>query len=140
MTDKDTMATLKKEIASFLRGRIANLQAVYLFGSTADGTTNAESDLDVAVLAEGPLTVDERWNAQDELALKVRRDVDLVDLKRASTVMRQQVVSKGIVIHDGDPAARQAFECFVYSSYARLNEERREILKVIHEEGRVYAG
>ena len=29
-------------------------------------------------------------------------------------------------------------EAYVYSSYARLNEERREILKDVHERGLVY--
>ncbi len=68
----------------------------------------------------------------------VHRNVDLVDLLSASTVMRAQVVSTGILLVDADPGARAIFETTVYASYARLNEERRALLDDIKQRGHVY--
>lgn len=67
-------------------------------------------------------------------------DVDLVDLSRASTVMRMQVISTGCPLAALDAAAQEAFEDLTYSACARLNEERREILEQIRREGRVHGG
>jgi hypothetical protein len=64
--------------------------------------------------------------------------VDLVDLRAASTVLQMQVVSSGELLFEGNALERQRFEMLVFSSYARLNEERKAILQRIREEGRVY--
>jgi hypothetical protein len=61
-----------------------------------------------------------------------------VDLRTASTVMRMQVISTGICLDAPDDQTRREFEMYAYSDYARLNEERREILKRISESGLVY--
>jgi hypothetical protein len=68
----------------------------------------------------------------------VGADIDLVDLSVASPVLAIQVVARGELLHEGDPAARGAYEDLVFSAYARLNEERRGILDRIAAEGSVY--
>jgi len=55
----------------------------------------------------------------------------------ASPSSAAAIVSKGSLLRDSDPTRREHFETTVYSSYARLNEERREILARIQSEGRV---
>jgi uncharacterized protein len=72
------------------------------------------------------------------LAIQFHRDVDLVDLHSASTVMRMQILSTGTCLIAEGEGARRAFEMYAYSDYARLNEERREILKGITTRGLVY--
>jgi predicted nucleotidyltransferase len=124
---------------SIIRSRVADPVAVYVFGSTAAGAVHESSDLDLALLPREPLTPEARWDLQQELAVALRRDVDLVDLRSASTVMRFQVVTTGELIHDGDPRERAEFEMLALSMYARLNEERKEILEQVRREGRVYA-
>ena len=52
--------------------------------------------------------------------------------------MRAQVVSRGTCVLDRDRYAREIFEVYTYSSYARLNEERAGILEDIHERGSVH--
>ncbi len=52
--------------------------------------------------------------------------------------MRLQVVSKGELLYEGDATKRAEFEMITFSMYARLNEERREILEQVKREGRVY--
>jgi predicted nucleotidyltransferase len=129
----DTARTLLGE-------RIPDLMVLYRFGSSVHGILRPDSDLDYAVLAPRRLDPVERFDVQEELARRVRRSVDLVDLRNASTVMRMQVVSRGIHVVVPDPAGTNAFEIAVYSAYARLNEERRDILADIVRHGTVHGG
>ena len=121
-----------------LRERIGEPIALYRFGSSVEGPLRPDSDLDYAVLAAAPLDPVERFELQEHLAGLLRRSVDLVDLRRASTVMRMQVISRGVVVAVSDAVEKERFELLVYASYARLNEERREILAQIAREGHVY--
>lgn len=125
-------------VAAILREALPDLLAIYRFGSTATGLVVRESDLDLAVLPAAPLDPVRRWNLQEHLAMSLHVPVDLVDLLAASTVMRMQVLQTSILLFESDRAARDRFETAVYSSYARLNEERREILEQVKQEGAVY--
>ncbi|MCC6811620.1 MAG: nucleotidyltransferase domain-containing protein [Deltaproteobacteria bacterium] len=91
-----------------LRNALPGVRLVYLFGSQAKDRARADSD------------------------------VDLVDLARASTVMKKEIVAGGRTLYEQSPATRHAFEGQVLSAYARLNEERRPILERIRREGRVH--
>ena len=128
-----------RRVIDILRESVPETLAVYRFGSSTRGQLAAGSDLDYAILARRPLDAVERFELQERLAAALRRDVDLVDVLRASTVMRMQVVSRGLLIFDGDPALRRRFEDYVFSSYARLNEERRALLEQIRAEGVIHA-
>jgi predicted nucleotidyltransferase len=119
---------------------VPGLIAVYRFGSQAQGTARPESDVDLAVLAQQALSPATRLALREDLSLLMRRDVDLIDLRQASTVLRMQVVSTGECLFSADDRRREQFETMVYTSYARLNEERRGILDDIRARGRVYAG
>lgn len=79
-----------------------------------------------------------RFELQERLAALLHADVDLVDLTRASSVLRVQVLEHGSVLYDGDPAARALFEATALASYARLNEERAGILDDVRRTGRVH--
>jgi predicted nucleotidyltransferase len=121
-----------------LRRAVAGVIAVYRFGSTARGTATASSDTDIAILAGARLTPEQRFEAQETLAAKLGRDVDLVDLTAASTVMAMQVIAAGRLLYEADADARGRFEDYTFSAYARLNEERRGILDRVAAEGTVY--
>ena len=121
-----------------IRKSVPSLIALYRFGSQAKGTARQESDVDLAVLARDPILSVHRFELAQELATQLHRDVDLVDLRTASTVMRMQVLSTGACLDSQDEQARREFEMYAYSDYARLNEERREIVKGITERGLVY--
>ena len=123
---------------ALIRESSPGLIAVYVFGSTAAGDSRPGSDVDLAALCDAPMSPEDRWALQERVAAALGRDVDLVDLRGASTVMRMQVVSTGNVLFDGDPGARERFEDLVFSSYARLNEERAAILRDVAATGRVH--
>lgn len=121
-----------------LRKTVPGLIALYRFGSQAKGTARPDSDVDLAMLARDPIPAMRRFELAQELAIQLHLDVDLVDLRSASTVMRMQVISTGTCLDAPDESARREFEMYAYSDYARLNEERRDILKRIAESGVVY--
>jgi predicted nucleotidyltransferase len=125
-------------VIDLIRERIGDVIAVYLFGSRAAGTGHETSDIDIAVLARDRIPAASRWNIHNDLAEALRTDVDLIDLRSASTVMRVQVVATGALLFDGDSTARAEFEMTALSMYARLNQERQEILDQVGREGRIY--
>lgn len=121
-----------------LREEFPGLISAYRFGSFGTRYERTTSDLDLAVYAGPPLPAVKLWRAAQELAADIGRDVDLVDLASASTVMRAQVIHGGERVYCADEVACETFEDYVYSSYARLNEERREILHDVTRRGSVY--
>lgn len=124
--------------AQLIRDACPGVIAVYLFGSSARGDTHSKSDVDLAFLPPEPLDNVERWHLQEDLSVRLHRDVDLVDLRAASTVMKMQVLTDSTVLFESDETARHEFEMHTYSAYALLNEERAGILSDIQERGRVY--
>ncbi|MGQ0554344.1 MAG: type VII toxin-antitoxin system MntA family adenylyltransferase antitoxin [Nitrospiraceae bacterium] len=127
-------------LIEFIRKAIPDLIALYRFGSQANGTVRPDSDVDIAALARHPIPALRRFELAQKLAAQLHRDVDLVDLRTASTVMRMQVISTGACLFTASDRLQGEFEDLVYSDYARLNEERREILNDVRTRGSIYAG
>jgi len=134
------MSTLAQEysLVEGIRSEIPDVLAVYLFGSAVLDELRPDSDIDLAVLCSTSLSSTGLWTLAQSLAVTAGRDVDLIDLHSASTVMRAQIVSKGERVFCANESVCGEFESRVYSDYARLNEERRHILDDINERGRVY--
>ena len=106
---------------------------VYVFGSVAGDRARSDSDLDVAFLPATPCDPYEVFQAAQELAGRVGREVDLVDLSRASAVMKAQVLQTGQRLLVNDAGRMAEFEMYALSDYARANEERREVLAAFGE-------
>lgn len=70
----------QQRITRLLRehGRI---RAAWVFGSVATGTADPTSDLDVAVLADTPLSADGKRTLIKRSARETGRPVDLIDLQ-----------------------------------------------------------
>jgi predicted nucleotidyltransferase len=117
------------EIVRIIRQAVPDAIAIYRFGSTASGQTHAESDVDLAFLAPRELDPVRRFELQEQLAAALRA---------ASTVMRMQVVSHGALLFASDAGEADRFADYVFSAYARLNEERKAILEQVRREGTVY--
>ena len=118
-------ATIVEQLEAALGDEV---QAIYLFGSRGRNDARTDRDWDVALLSSRRLDAVERWHLQERIASALGSNVDLVDLRTASAVMRVQVLKDGRLLADPQPQRRAEFEVFALSDYARLQEERREIL------------
>lgn len=128
----------KQLILKELIPAIPQLQAIYVFGSVASGDAHVNSDLDLAVLSTELIDEVLLWDLSQQLAVQLGHDVDLVDLSKASTVMRMQIISSGQLLYCLDDRALSVFADYVYSAYTRFNAERSEILRDIQQRGSVY--
>ncbi len=133
-------AYLRTEVVGLLQRSLPGLRAVYLFGSAAQGTEHAGSDVDLAVWAEAPLSAPERFGLAEACARRLHREVDLVDLATASAALAAQVVGGGELLFARDPVAVAEFEVAVLAEYCHLNEERRELLADIQQRGTIHGG
>ncbi len=125
-------------VVRFLNQHIPHLIAIYQFGSQVHGTARPTSDIDLAVLAHDPIPDEQKFHIAQDLAAQLHRNVDLLDLRAASTVMRTQVLTTGQCLDTRDDQAKAEFEMYAYADYARLNEERKELVKGITERGLIY--
>ena len=124
-------------IISTIRAAFPNTLAIYIFGSRINGTANTESDLDVAVLVAGYANPVRLWEVASELAEIVGCDVDLLDMRAASTIMQAQVLQTGRHLWAKNVDAG-LFECFALSEKLHFNEARAGLLADIQKNGRIY--
>jgi len=117
---------LKEVLAHFPRIALA-----VLFGSAALGHQRADSDLDIALAADRPLTADEKLSMISMLAERTGRPIDLIDLNVVSEPLLGQIVRHGrrVLGSDtlyGDLISRHLFEQADFMPYrTRLLAERR---------------
>lgn len=76
-------------------GKFPDVRLLLAFGSVAAGKATPESDLDIAMLANGPITVDMKIEIIRALADSVGRPVDLVDLSQVGEPLLGQILQHG---------------------------------------------
>ena len=123
----ETVVKYKEEIIILLQE--IKIKFAYIFGSSVKGNFRKESDIDIAVYVEEDIADYTVFMKAQEIAVKLNRDIDLVNLKKVSTVFAAQIISTGELIICGDINKKMEFEMNTLSQYAKLNEERVEILK-----------
>ena len=71
---------------------------IYLFGSRARGTHTERSDIDIALDLGRKMEFEEIGRARGVLeGLNIAQKIDIVDLNRASDVMREFIFKEGIL-------------------------------------------
>lgn len=105
-------------------------ELIYLFGSYASGKVRDDSDLDLAFLTQEKIDDYQRFLTAQNLASRLNIEVDLIDLSKASTVFKVQII-QGKLLYAKNKQQKQEFELLVLKKYARLNEERKKIIEKI---------
>ncbi len=104
------------------------LLGIVLYGSQASGYATARSDIDLAVFISGKTSQQLLWDTAQELACHFGKDVDLIDLKDATTVLQKEVCQHGVWLEKIDAMACDLFETHVFSKYQQLEDDRRPII------------
>jgi len=65
-----------------------------------------------------------------KLAESMGKEVDFINLKKSNTVFNIQVI-QGKLIYNNNNLKKMKFELKILREYAKLNEERREILQKV---------
>lgn len=125
------------DICKFLRDQLPGLMGIYAFGSQAQQSAGPDSDLDLAVLVAGYVEPLKLWELGNSLAEQLNIEVDLLDLRAASTVMQYQVITGGQRLWSIGTDAEE-FELFVLSEKYDLDLWRQPLIDQIQEEGHIY--
>lgn len=115
------------QISQLLSQHFNELKLAYVFGSQVSGQATPDSDWDIAIFTAQSISNETRWEIAQAIASQLNSDVDLIDLREASTVLQMQVISNGELII-GQQNEADIFETKVYSMYASLQESRKEIV------------
>lgn len=132
-------APLARTVTSAVRAVLPQVRAVWLFGSGAQDALRADSDVDIAVLVDQPLSALQIFEYGEALATRLGRDVDLIDFARTSTVLQQQILTTGLRIDCLDATRTDSYEAFCRSEYLYLNAQRKTQLRDVFARGTVLA-
>jgi len=127
-------AQLQKELLPFFAGH-PDIEAAYLFGSTALGNDGPDSDIDIAIRCTFDLSPEScfelRIEFMEELEKMLNRDTDIVVLNTASLKMIRQVLTHGMLIYAEDAerermwAIQKQKEYFDFKYY--IDQNRKEL-------------
>jgi predicted nucleotidyltransferase len=135
---KEVQQPTKEFVIQELQCVFSNLLALYAFGSRTQGTASEQSDLDLAVLVEGYADPIQLFEMANQLADQLGYEVDLLDMRAASTVMQYQILTKGERWWVKDALQVGLFETMVLSEKTNLDEARAGLLADIQARGNVY--
>ena len=111
---------------------------IYLFGSFAKGEGRDDSDIDLAVYLEEEISPYKLFIVANELSFEVKKDVQIIDLKKIDTVFAAQIVGNREELYSIDEYLKANYNMKIFREYAKLNEERQIILDRIEKEGKIY--
>jgi predicted nucleotidyltransferase len=119
-----------------------SVQGIYLFGSHGSEYERPDSDVDIALLLPPLLAADltslSLTDCRIELERAFSKEVDLLNLRRVSTVTQKEIIANGCLVYCADRNALEEFEMLVISYYQKLNEERHSIMQDFLRTGRAY--
>lgn len=105
------------------------LRLVILFGSAASGKTHRGSDIDIAFLFEKSVDILELTNTV--IRLLHNDNVDVIDLRRASPLLKFSVVKKGKLLFEKNPGKFNEFCSLAFRMYVDTQKLRDTHAKFI---------
>ena len=125
MMEKETLLERVSEVLT----AYSEIQLGIIFGSAASGTMRDDSDVDIAVLAQEPMSLSLRLELIAELSLAVGREVDVVDLYSAQGTILQQVLTKGVVALERTKLGRAALMKRMLFDQSDMEPYRRRMIE-----------
>lgn len=107
------------------------LRIVLLFGSVVTGKVNKKSDIDLAFLFDKPVDILALTNRV--IRLLHTDNVDVVDLRRASPLLKFSAVKSGILLYEREPGMYNEFYSLAFRMYADTRKLRDAQAKAIQQ-------
>src|SRR4030042_1846750 len=101
------------------------ISAMYIFGSHASGHERSRSDIDLGVLFNRDVDGFARIDMETELSNLLKKDVDLVDMKRSGPSMRHQIHKNGKLIYHDESDYAYIFRAKSINEYLDSDYSRR---------------
>jgi len=76
------------------------ISMLVIFGSVARGDTRLTSDADVAYFSENYMSLMDEARLSTELSAILKKDVDLVNLKKSSPLLAYHVFKDGVAVYE----------------------------------------
>jgi predicted nucleotidyltransferase len=128
--DERQISIPTKEVLAPIAKRFG-LRLIVLFGSVARGKTNAESDVDLAVLAMRLLTFEERLEVWSALSPLFSVDVDLAVLNHADSLLGFEVACSGKVLFENKLYAWEDWKSYAFRQYWDTEKFRDDLRKYV---------
>ena len=130
MNKNTATVSIEKPLARLL-SQYPEIRLAILFGSQATGKTTIDSDIDLAVLANTPLSTHTRLKLIEEIGLKFGCPVDIVDIYHAPEPILGQVFKGKKLIGDNPTYAAMLTRHLLNTAdfvplQQRILSERRE--------------
>lgn len=99
-----------------------SLQLVLLFGSLLTGTMHKKSDIDLAFLFDRPVDIVSITNSV--IRLLHTDNVDVIDLKKASPLLKYSAAEKGKPLYEKSPGVFNEFYSLAFRMYVDTRKLR----------------
>lgn len=106
------------------------LQILLLFGSTVSGNKHKKSDIDLAFLFDRPVDILTLTNKV--IRLLHTDNIDVVDLKNASPLMRFSIAKSGILIYEKEDGVFNGFYSLAFRRYIdtkKIRDAQRLVIR-----------
>jgi uncharacterized protein len=128
------------QLLHHIQSTLPQAQSAWLFGSAARNELRSDSDIDMAVLFEHGQAPD-AWalrNLAQELARLVGRNVDLINIQSAPSVLQKEIIEARHRLFAKDVEKTENFELFALSQYRDYNERFATEFAKVAATGKVY--
>ncbi|MCM2321856.1 MAG: nucleotidyltransferase domain-containing protein [Oligoflexia bacterium] len=89
------------QVSSFF-AKHDEIKVVAVYGSWTAGKPTPQSDVDVAIAGDRPLSTDEKLALAGDLSLHLKKEVDLVDLRILHGVILKEIIRDAAWVKKGD--------------------------------------
>ena len=125
MTEKKEFKKIREILT-----REQTIPLAIVFGSLASGQDTPKSDLDLAIAGEQALLLDDMLKINAALSAELGREVDLIDLHQAHGALLQEILTRGVLLINVQPAL---YEKFIKRMLAEKEDDSRVAAQAISE-------
>ena len=131
---KDKLEIIKEELIDAF-----DPLAIIMFGSYSRNSQDAESDIDIAIVAD---TLDKTilFENKQKIQELITQDLDLVNLKSEEIYdsFKYEVLMNGKILYCKDEYKYDLYKIDTIREYIELNESRKDIIERIKKGGTIY--